>query len=81
MIVHIRLFAAAKDAIQSDSISVEIRDGGTVDDLQAKLSSAHPELASIAGHSLFAIDNEYVGGQQVLESGQTVALIPPVSGG
>ena len=81
MIVHIRLFAAAKDAIDSDRISLEIADGATIDDLKRELSSKHPELAAITGHSLFAIDNEYVSGNHILNDQVTVACIPPVSGG
>lgn len=81
MIVHIRLFAAAKDVMKSEQISLEIRNGATIGELRTTLSAKHPELASITGHSLFAVANDYVGNEHILEDETTVACIPPVSGG
>ena len=81
MIVHVRMFAAAKDAIRTDTLTITLPVGATVNDLRRELASSYPELETILHHSLFAVDNEYVSADHRLVDQATIACIPPVSGG
>ena len=81
MKIEVKLFAAARQAIDQDILELELAEGSTVKDLKTELGRQFPDLESMLTHLLVAIDTEYAGDTQVLQPGQDVALIPPVSGG
>jgi molybdopterin synthase catalytic subunit len=41
----------------------------------------YPELASHRGTMLLAVNHDFAGSNRVLQEGDEVALLPPVSGG
>ena len=53
----------------------------TVTDLFWSLCSRYPELSDYAEKLMFAVNAEYVDSSFILQGGEEVALIPPVSGG
>ena len=81
MNIEVKLFAAARQAANQELVEIEIADQGTVNDLKIELVKCFPQLESMLDHLLVAIDTEYAGEEQVLQAGQDIALIPPVSGG
>ncbi|HWI62946.1 MAG TPA: molybdenum cofactor biosynthesis protein MoaE [Symbiobacteriaceae bacterium] len=78
--VTIRLFAAAADAVGSRQLEGAWA-GLTVSQLLARLAEEHPRLARIAPSLATAVNREYAEGDRVLQEGDELALIPPVSGG
>ena len=81
MNIKVKLFAAARQAANQETLSIEIAEGATVQQLKAELGRQFPDLKRMLDHLLVAIDTEYAGEDQVLQAGQDIALIPPVSGG
>jgi molybdopterin converting factor subunit 1 len=81
MILHVRLFARAKDLAGADTVSVEVADGATVADLRAALSRSHPRLAGLLERSALAVNAEFAGLTHTLSANDEIALLPPVSGG
>ncbi len=81
MNIKVKLFAAARQAANQETLSIEIAEGATVQQLKAELGQQFPGLKTMLDHLLVAIDTEYAGEDQVLQAGQDIALIPPVSGG
>ena len=81
MKVEVKLFAAARQAVNQELLEVEIADHATVNDLKTELVKRFPQLNSMLDHLLVAVDAEYAEGDQVLLPETEVALIPPVSGG
>jgi len=81
MNIEVKLFAAARQAANQETLSIEIAEGTTVQQLKVELGQQFPDLKSMLDHLLVAIDTEYAGEDQVLQAGQDIALIPPVSGG
>ena len=81
MNIEVKLFAAARQAANQETLSIEIAEGTTVQQLKVELGQHFPDLKSMLDHLLVAIDTEYAGEDQVLQAGQDIALIPPVSGG
>lgn len=59
----------------------EVPDGAGVPELIALLESAHPKLAGALAACRVAINEEFARGYTRLSDGNTVAFIPPVSGG
>ena len=81
MIVKVKMFAAARQQVNADSVAVELPAGGTVSALRTALAQQHPELGSLLSQSLLAVGEEYASDGTVVSEDVDVALIPPVSGG
>ena len=81
MQIKIRLFAAARSALDQETVTVELPEGSNVSQLREVLVSAHPELAAILSHSRFAIDQDYATDETLILPSADLAIIPPVSGG
>ena len=81
MIIHLKLFAAARQAVDQELLELELADGATITDLKNELVKQFPQFESMREHLLVAVDAEYAKEDQFLMPGQEVALIPPVSGG
>lgn len=81
MIVHVRLFARARDLVRSDELRMEMPDGATVADLRRRLAADYPALSSLLERSALAVENEFAADSQVLLADAEIALLPPVSGG
>jgi len=78
MEVTVRLFAMLRERAGADSLTLELPDGARVSDALA--SEALAPLAD--GLPLvMAVNREYADAEHVLDAGDELALIPPVSGG
>ena len=79
--VEVRLFAGLRDRAGVRSISVELDQTARIQDAVAAAAEAVPGDISITGHIMFAINRVYVVRDALLNDGDELALIPPVSGG
>jgi molybdopterin converting factor subunit 1 len=77
--VTVRCFAAVRDALGTDTLSVELAPGTTVDGLRITLGQQAPTLLRLP--LAFAVNRDYARGDTVLANGDEVAFIPPISGG
>jgi molybdopterin converting factor subunit 1 len=77
MEVTVRLFAMLRERAGAREVTLELPDGARVSDALAALGDiAPPELPLV-----MAINREYARDDRVLDAGDELALIPPVSGG
>lgn len=74
-------FAAARDAVGEATLSLELEPGARVAEARARLVARHPELQRAVPALRFAVNEEFVTADHVLQDGDTLALLPPVSGG
>jgi sulfur-carrier protein len=81
MIVHVRLFARARDLAGTDQIEIDLAEGATVGDLRRRLTADYPALAGLLERSAIAVDNDFADDSRVLPASAEIALLPPVSGG
>ena len=81
MIVHVHLFARARDLAGTDRLELELPAGATVGDLRRQLAQAHAPLAGLLAHSALAVQQEFAADSLRLSDNAEVALLPPVSGG
>jgi molybdopterin converting factor subunit 1 len=81
MIIHVRLFARARDLARTDRCDVELADGATVADLRHRLAADYPALTGLLERSVLAVENDFADDARVLPPNAEVALLPPVSGG
>lgn len=83
MRVTVRLFAGLREIVGSDALIEEFATPDvTVETLRARLGEAHPKLGPYLSGVAIAVNEEYIlEPGTALHDGDTVALIPPISGG
>jgi sulfur-carrier protein len=81
MNVRVKLFAAAKDLVGSDTVTIEVADAAIVADVRTALLKTIPALTKIVPHALWAVDAQYAAENTPITDESEIALIPPVSGG
>jgi molybdopterin converting factor subunit 1 len=81
MRVNILFFGSARDLTGFEREQVEIAPGESVGDLQARYEGRFPRLREMAGSLLAAVNQEMADRSCVLQDGDEVAFMPPVSGG
>ena len=80
MKITILLFGILKDIVGENSLKFQIENDSNVGNLKAIFLEKYDNLNSFSNFSI-AVNEEYVGLESILKSGDIVALIPPVSGG
>lgn len=75
------LFAQLAESIGSDRLTLQLPDGATIEHALNKLASQHEIIAAMRDSLAVAIADRYCAGTTTLCDGDTLALIPPVSGG
>lgn len=81
MKLEIRLFATLKERAGSDRIEISVEDPADVKALLEAVAEAHPDMAPVLPTVLVAVNKSYSGPDRMLNSGDEIALFPPVSGG
>ena len=82
MTVSVLYFAAARErAGLAEERFAALPAPGTVRSLLAELCARHPSLVPLLPHLRVAVNQAFVGLDEVVPEGAEVALIPPVAGG
>ena len=75
------LFAQLAQAIGSDHVTIDLSNGATVNDALNQLAKNHEIIAQMRNSIAIAINEQYCDADTAIKDGDTLALIPPVSGG
>jgi len=81
MRVQVRYFAALREALALGEESLEVPPGTRAGDLLDLLGARRPALAAHRAGLRMAVGTRFVEPGLLLQDGDEVALIPPVSGG
>lgn len=81
MNVRVQLFSHLRDAAGRSELDIALPAGSTVTDMLAQLYAARPPLRAWDNSILIGIGVEFVARDYVLQTGERVALMPPVQGG
>ena len=81
MELNIRLFALYRERAGRSTVSVVVPDEATVADLTDEVRRQLPNLAPPGVEIVVAVNADYADSEVVLQPGDDVCLIPPVSGG
>lgn len=76
--INVLFFAELRETVGSDNVSINA-DGVSLSTLKDKLQSEY-DLENL-DHAMIAINEEYANTDAVINEGDVVAFIPPVSGG
>ena len=81
MKITLKAFAAVKDIINAEELTLEVPGDTTVKSLLSILADQYPPVEKLCDILLIAINESYADRDAVIQEGDTVALFPPVSGG
>jgi molybdopterin synthase sulfur carrier subunit len=79
--VTVKLFAAYQEAFEMPELLLELPEGTPVKAVCDRLIAERPELAKWRDITRFGINLIFVESDTLLQDGDEVVLIPPVSGG
>jgi molybdopterin synthase sulfur carrier subunit len=79
--ITVKLFAAYQEAFGLSELVLELPNGVPVSAVCDRLIAEHPELNQWRDLTRFGINLLFVEPDTVLQDGDEVVLIPPVSGG
>jgi molybdopterin converting factor small subunit len=81
MQIRVRLGAGLARLSRAPSLTVELPEGATLEDLYARLGETEPELAPALRSVLPVVAGRHLGRAEPLQHRAEVALLLPVSGG
>ncbi|MDE5089262.1 MAG: MoaD/ThiS family protein [Trichodesmium sp. St15_bin1_1] len=79
--ITLKLFAAYQEAYKVPELQLSVSPGTTVSQLLDNIISQHSELEKWRHITKFGINLNFVPPETILQDGDEVVLIPPVSGG
>jgi molybdopterin synthase sulfur carrier subunit len=79
--VTVKLFAAYQEAYGISELTLEVPTGTPVIAVLDRLIAEHPELKQWYDLTRFGVNLQFVEPDTILQHGDEVVLIPPVSGG
>ena len=81
MQTRVLFFGKLKEITGSAEQSVELRSGATIADLFDRFTSETPALSSFRSSVVASRNQEFAPWTTILEPGDEIAFLPPVSGG
>ncbi|MCG8367074.1 MAG: MoaD/ThiS family protein [Pseudanabaenales cyanobacterium] len=79
--ITVKLFAAYQEAYGVPELTLELPEGTLVLAVQERLIAEHPELEQWRDLTRFGVNLQFAEPDTMLQDGDEVVLIPPVSGG
>ena len=70
----------SKDLVGKNSVTLEFDDKLSVEEFRRQLTNIFPGLKEMETYTI-AVNEEYAEEEQLLSDNDTIAIIPPVSGG
>jgi molybdopterin converting factor subunit 1 len=81
MKIKVLFFGVTQDLTRIQEEQAEIPEGANLDGLWGRYASRFPRLNDLSGVLLLAVNQEIADRTRVLQEGDEVAFLPPVSGG
>ncbi len=80
MEITVLAFGIARDIFGRESIQIGLGEAPGIATLKAVLEEQYPKLKELASY-MIAVNDEYAHVDTVIQPGDEIAIIPPVSGG
>ena len=81
MNVRVKFYAQLRDLVGNGDAELELPEGASVRELLEKIYAQRPALRAHDKSILIGADLEFVDRNYKLNSGQEIAIMPPVQGG
>ncbi|MBW7913086.1 MAG: molybdopterin converting factor subunit 1 [Taibaiella sp.] len=80
MEITVLAFGIAKDIFGRESVQISLGKNTDIASLKEILEEQYPKLKELASY-MIAVNDEYAHADIVINTGDEIAIIPPVSGG
>jgi molybdopterin converting factor subunit 1 len=77
----VQLFARLRELAGRSEWICDVAEGASVRDVWRALATAHPDVESLGSAISAAVNEDFASMRTVLQEGDEVAFLPPVSGG
>jgi sulfur-carrier protein len=81
MTITVKLFAIYREVYQTSELTLEFPNHTPVIEVLSYIISPYPQLEKWRQVTRFGVNLQFVSGDKILQNGDEVVLIPPVSGG
>ncbi len=81
MKVKLLFFASCRDIVGEKEMDFEVSSNANLGELKRILGGSYPRLGAMGGILSLAVNAEYANDATILQDGDEIAFIPPVSGG
>lgn len=81
MKITLILFASAREIAGREKVEVELKEGARIGDCKEALLKMFPAIKKIIDKCSYAVNMDIKGEDSLLNEGDEVAVLPPVSGG
>ena len=81
MKVTVLFFASLKEISGENSVELELEENATADSVKLKIISIYPKMEPLLNYVRIAINQEFADAETVINDGDELAILPPVSGG
>ncbi|MFM5962232.1 MAG: MoaD/ThiS family protein [Microcystis sp.] len=79
--VRVKLFAIYQEVYQTSQLNLEFPAHTSVAAVLNYIIAPYPQLERWRDVTRFGVNLQFVSGEKILENGDEIVLIPPVSGG
>ena len=80
MELNIQAFGIAKEIVGGSEVQLQVDEQITAAELKKLLENRYQQLSKLSSF-LLAVNDEYAEPEAVVQAGDEIAIIPPVSGG
>lgn len=81
MKIKIKFFAAYRDVVGRQEIIMDVEEGSKLRDVVEELKRIYPRLSGFSDSIIASVNKKYAAEEVLLNEGDEIALLPPVSGG
>lgn len=81
MRLHVKLFATYREIVGAKDVAWTAEPGATLGEFLDAFLGRHPQLAAHRDVMMLAVNQAFASPEIVLQDGDEIALLPPVSGG
>ncbi len=79
--IQVKLFAIFQEVLGTDQFEQQVLIGTTAGQVLAQIINQYPALAAWQSVTRLGVNLQFVTSETILEAGDELVLIPPVSGG
>ena len=80
MEIKVLAFGIVKEIFSNSSVTVALTEGASVSELTLVLAEKYPAIKNLSSFAV-AINGRYGAPDELINAGDEIAIIPPVSGG
>lgn len=79
--IRLKFFASAREIVGTKDLDMDIEKGSKAKDVLDRLKEKYPGLKKLDGQLILAVNKQTGRADKMIEDGDEIAVLPPVSGG